>query len=380
MRRARSVGWGVLLALTLAVLHGCAAFGTRATGAERARMEQSPEWQKSHFVNPQPLRNDVWRGLCAVLDPSPYAVPDGPVDVVQTEPSIFKVPAVSGVRVTWFGHSSTLVEVDGTRVLTDPVWSDRATFFPGLGPKRFYLPPIPLADLPHIDAVVISHNHYDHLDYRTIVAMKDWDTTFIVPLGVGADLLSWGVPASHVVELDWWQQAHVGALEIVSTPARHASGRHFFDQDVNLWTGYALIGPAHRVYFSGDTGLFPALREVGARLGPFDLTMIEVGQYDQAWPDWHIGPEQAVRAHQMVGGKVFLPIHWAAFALAAHGWTEPIERARVAAREAAVNLIAPRPGESIEPSNPPPFQQWWPNLPWKTAKEAPIVSTQVDAD
>jgi L-ascorbate metabolism protein UlaG (beta-lactamase superfamily) len=148
------------------------------------------------------------------------------------------------------------------------------------------------------------------------------------------------------------------------------------DDDQDLWAGYALIGPQHRVYYSGDTGLFPMMREIGARFGPFDLTMIEVGQYNRAWPDWHIGPEQAVRAHQLVRGRVLLPVHWATFTLAYHGWTEPIERALAAAKSAGVAIVAPMPGQSIEPSKPPAVVRWWPKLPWRTGAQDPIVSSQ----
>jgi L-ascorbate metabolism protein UlaG (beta-lactamase superfamily) len=166
-------------------------------------------------------------------------------------------------------------------------------------------------------------------------------------------------------------------LRVVATPARHASGRTPFDRDATLWASYALLGPQHRVYFSGDTGLLPAMSEIGARFGPFDLTMIEVGQYDGAWPDWHIGPEQAVRASAMLQGKRLLPIHWGLFALAYHGWTEPIERVSVEAAAKQVQLLTPRPGQSIEPTDAPESQRWWPNVPWKTAAQTPIVSSQV---
>ncbi len=201
---------------------------------------------------------------------------------------------------------------------------------------------------------------------------------FIVPLGVGADLVRWGVREDSITELDWWEHVDIRSLTVVCTPARHASGRHLFDKDAKLWAGYAFITGKHHVYFSGDTGLFPALRDIGFRLGPFDLTMIEVGQYNAAWPDWHMGPEQAVRAHEMVRGRVMLPVHWGAIALAAHGWTEPIERVLVAAKAAGVTVIAPRPGEPVEPSAPPELVRWWPEVPWKTAAERPVVSTQVE--
>jgi L-ascorbate metabolism protein UlaG (beta-lactamase superfamily) len=369
----------VLLALlvTGAVVGGWRAFGRRADGARLARMERSPQWRGGRFVNPQPLDNRFWPAVRGALHMSPDVSPNAPPPLAVA-PAGVKPPPASGLRATWLGHSTVLVEIDGQRVLTDPVWSGRASPFGWVGPRRWYAPPLALGDLPPIDAVVISHDHYDHLDEDTIAAMKDWPTVFVVPLGVGAHLASWGIPEARIVELDWWGRTRVGALEIVCTPARHASGRMVIDDDAKLWAGYALVGATHRVYYSGDTGLFPALRDIGARLGPFDLTMIEVGQYGQAWPDWHLGPEQAVRAHQMVRGRVMLPVHWGAFALAYHGWTEPIERALAAGAAAGAVLVAPKPGQSFEPASPPAPARWWPALPWKTGADDPIVSTRMD--
>ncbi len=372
-----------LLALVAVVvgLYGCSALGARATGPRLVRMEASPEWSGSHgghFVNPQPLQNDTWGSVSAMLQASPYVTPSAPVPVVTPDPTLFGTPPPSGLRVTWLGHSTALLEIDGHRILTDPVWSDRVTPVAGVGPRRWYPPPIPIDALPFIEAVVISHDHYDHLDQATIVALNEMRVRFIVPLGVGADLVRWGVREDSITELDWWEHVDIRSLTVVCTPARHASGRHLFDKDAKLWAGYAFITGKHHVYFSGDTGLFPALRDIGFRLGPFDLTMIEVGQYNAAWPDWHMGPEQAVRAHEMVRGRVMLPVHWGAIALAAHGWTEPIERVLVAAKAAGVTVIAPRPGEPVEPSAPPELVRWWPEVPWKTAAERPVVSTQVE--
>jgi L-ascorbate metabolism protein UlaG (beta-lactamase superfamily) len=170
----------------------------------------------------------------------------------------------------------------------------------------------------------------------------------------------------------------VGELEIISTPARHASGRTGLDKDATLWTSYALVGPRNRAYYSGDTGLFPAMKDIGERLGPFDVTMIEVGQYHSAWPDWHIGPEQAVAAHRMLRGRTLLPVHWGLFSLAAHGWTEPIERVLAAAAQMGETVTVPRPGQSIEPSAPPALDRWWPTLPWNTAAQDPIISSQLN--
>ena len=243
---------------------------------------------------------------------------------------------------------------------------------PGSGPKRWYPPPLALDELPDLDAVVISHDHYDHLDYPTIRAMRSWDTVFVVPLGVAAHLEYWGVPLERIVELDWWERHEVGDLEIVCAPARHASGRVAFDYNATLWAGYALLGGEHRVFFSGDTGMFPGMSEIGERLGPFDLTMIEAGAYGHAWPDWHVGPEQAVRAHQVLRGKVYMPVHWGLFNLAMHGWTEPLERTLVAAQAAGVRAFIPRPGASFEPASVPATKKrWWPERTVEDGRRVP---------
>jgi L-ascorbate metabolism protein UlaG (beta-lactamase superfamily) len=378
VRGLKWLGLAVLVAGLAAGVAGWTGFGRRAEGARRARMERSPEWKDGHFVNPQPIVNDLWGSLRAMLQASADASPAHPPPTVNGGAARFSTPPPTGLRVTWLGHSSLLVEIDGFRVLTDPMWSERSSPISWVGPRRWFAPPIALAELPAIDAVLISHDHYDHLDQATLSAMKDWNTTFVVPLGVAAHLVYWGVPAAHIVELDWWERTHVRGLEIVCTPSRHASGRGIFDKDATLWASYAMMGGTHRAFYSGDTGLFPGLAKIGEHLGPFDLTMIEVGQYHRAWPDWHLGPEQALRAHELLRGRVFLPIHWGLLQLAAHGWTEPIERARVAASAAHATILLPRPGQSVEPAAPPPFERWWPSVPWKTGAEDPIVSSQMN--
>jgi len=381
------VGLWLLLLVVLAgvglLASAWTAFGQGAEGARRTRMEHSAQWHEGHFENPQPLVNDGWESFTALFNASPVTRPE----VTAPEQSFsfprlgrghWELPPPTGLRVTWLGHSTSLVEIDGHRVLTDPMWGDRASPLGWVGPKRWFPPVVALADLPKVDAVVISHDHYDHLDMATISAMKGWDTTFVVPLGLGAHLESWGVPTSHIVELDWWGRTQVGGLEIVLTPSRHASGRTGIVYNPTLWSGFALLGSKHRLYYSGDTGLFPAMKDIGTRLGPFDVTLIEVGQYHRGWPDWHMGPEQAVRAHQWVQGRVLIPVHWGLFTLAAHGWTEPVERVRAAADQAGQTVVVPRPGQGVEPEHPPAFERWWPQLPWKTAVQDPIISTQLN--
>ena len=320
LRAARWLPLIVLVGLALVLANAWTAMGHRAVGARRARMERSPQWKDGHFVNPQPLHNDNWGAMTAMFHASPDSQP-----AAARFPHRRSIPPASprrppsGLRVTWLGHASALIEIDGARVLTDPVWSERASPLTWVGPQRWYRAARSRSrDLPPIDAVVISHDHYDHLDYahhRRDEGLADDDVRGAAGHRRAPGVL--GRPEARIVELDWWDRTHVGALEIVCTPARHASGRNMlFDRDAKLWAGYAFIGARHRVFFSGDTGLYPAMRDIGARLGPFDVTMIEVGQYHRAWPDWHIGPEQAVMAHGMLRGKVMLPMHWGLFNLA----------------------------------------------------------------
>ncbi|WLT31255.1 MBL fold metallo-hydrolase [Geothrix sp. PMB-07] len=327
------------------------------------------------FLNPQPLWNDYLGALASILRRDANSTPKQPLPVLRPSARDLATDSASGLRATWLGHSTVYLEINGIRVLTDPVWGKRASPFRWAGPKRFFAPLIDLEELPVPQAVVISHDHYDHLDRSTLRRIRHWDTRFIVPLGVGARLVDWGVPASRVTELDWWESTRVLSLEITCTPARHASGRTLLDKDRTLWGGFALAGPRHRAYYSGDTGMFSGLADIGARLGPFDLTLIEAGAYGQAWPDWHLGPEQAVQAHAMVQGRVLMPVHWGLFDLAAHGWTEPIERVLVAAHEAGATVAVPRPGQGFEPATLPPLERWWPTLPWKTGAEVPIRAT-----
>ena len=376
-RLALAAGGLIALGLAIFVVSGWTAFGQRASGERRARMERSPQWQGGAFENPQPLWNDVWGSMTGMLSASEHTSPSAPVPTEPVDPARFQTPPPSGLRVTWLGHSTTLIEIDGRRVLTDPVFSARASPLTWIGPERWYAPPLPLEKMPPVDAVVISHDHYDHLDQPTIAAIKDWKTAFVVPLGVAAHLEYWGVPASRIVELDWWERTKVGDLEIVCVPARHASGRTVIDMNATLWAGYALLGTKHHAYFSGDTGLFPGMAEIGEKLGPFDVTMIEVGQYHRAWPDWHIGPEQALIAHRMVRGKVFFPIHWGLFELAAHGWTEPMERALAAAEKSGAVIVSARPGRSVETAGTPAFDRWWPDEPWTPGERDPIISTKM---
>ncbi|MBF6062174.1 MBL fold metallo-hydrolase [Nocardia terpenica] len=276
------------------------------------------------------------------------------------------------LAVTWYGHASALLEIDGYRILTDPVWSERVSPSSLVGPARLHPVPLPVDRLPRLDAVVISHDHYDHLDRETVRALMDsQDAPFIVPIGIGAHLRKWQVPDARIVELDWGtsvslselDRARDGDLTITCTEARHFSGRGLV-RNTTLWASWAFAGPAHRAYFGGDTGYTKAFAEIGATLGPFDLTLLPIGAYDEHWPDVHMNPEEAVRAHADVcvgdaAHGLLVPIHWATFNLAFHGWSEPVRRLVTAARAAGTTVAVPLPGQRIDANALSPQVSWW---------------------
>lgn len=253
--------------------------------------------------------------------------------------------------LTWLGHSAFLLSIDNKKLLVDPILSPIASPVSFAGIKRYkYSEDIMLHiidEMPPIDAVFISHDHYDHLDYQSIVKLENNVSHFFVPLGVSADLIRWGVPKEKITELNWWDEREYQGLTVASTPARHFSGRGPFNSNTTLWGGWVILGKNTRLYNSGDGGYGPHFKEIGEKYGPFDITLIEGGQYDQGWPDIHNTPEQSVQANLDLNGKNMMLMHWGAFTLANHGWKEPIERALKEAKKAEVNLIAPQIGETV---------------------------------
>jgi L-ascorbate metabolism protein UlaG (beta-lactamase superfamily) len=323
------------------------------------RKEDSLQWQNGQFVNTEPIHNHYWQMITSGWNASPNTTPRGQLPLIQVNPEIFHTAPVSGLRVTWLGHSTSLLEIDGQRILLDPVWAERASPFSWIGPKRWYPPLISLEKLPELDAVLISHDHWDHLDETAIRILAKRNPRFIVPLGVGKLLEKWGIAPSRITELDWWGTTMLGDMKIVATPARHASGRGLMDRFNSLWCGFALLSNQHRLYYSGDTGPQVASQEIGKRLGPFDLTLIECGQYNKAWPDWHMTPEQTFAMHQAVHGKVLMPVHWGLFRLSHHSWKDPLERLMAANTQDSVTVMIPKPGQSLEPSLHTKQERWW---------------------
>jgi len=268
------------------------------------------------------------------------------------------------VRTTWLGHSTLLLELDGRRILTDPIWGKRASPSRRFGPRRFQPVPVGLDALPELDAVLISHDHYDHLDYPTIRVLAKRDVPFIVPLGVGAHLEWWGVTADRITELDWWETAEVRGAgpRITATPAQHFSGRGPMARNHTLWASYVIEGAEGRVFFGGDSGMMSGFDEIGERFAPFDLVCLEIGAYHPAWGDIHLGPVNALGALDALGGGPLLPIHWGTFDLATHRWDRPIEVLLEGGRESGAELLTPRIGEPFEPRRWRGGEPWWREL------------------
>jgi len=347
-----------LLTVLIAMSIGLLTCGARPAAA----YDQSPQFGDGRFHNPTGKTDlgffrtvgVMWRFLFnKPVDASPLA----PIPVqALTRQALLDAPDDSLWRL---GHSTMLMKLDGHFWLTDPVFSERASPMSFMGPKRFHAPPLTIDELPPITGVIISHDHYDHLDHDAIRALAPKVQHFVTALGVGDRLIAWGVPAAKVVQLDWWQDTRVDGLKIVATPAQHFSGRTLADGNRTLWASWVIDTGRTRIFFSGDTGYFDGFARIGERYGPFDLTMIETGAYGEDWPDVHMQPEQSLQAHLDVRGKVLMPIHNGTFDLALHPWTEPFERITALAQEQGVALTAPHMGERLDIRAPAPSTHWW---------------------
>jgi L-ascorbate metabolism protein UlaG (beta-lactamase superfamily) len=350
--------------------------GRKPEGARLERFASSPRWIDGSFRNLHPIppglrdRSISMPTLSEFLCGGERRIPKGPLPSVNPLETWTRRPQ-SGLRATWLGHSTLLIELGGLRILTDPVWGPRASPSRLAGPKRFQPVPVPLKAMPTIDLVVISHDHYDHLDYPTIRELAKHDVPFVTSLGVGAHLEAWGVRADRIVELDWWEsyKASKGGVTVTAAPSQHFSGRGINNRNSTLWSSLVLRSETHSVFFSGDTGLTTEYEAIRDRLGPFDLVMLEVGAYHPAWGDIHLGPKNALQALKLLGGGAFLPVHWGTFCLAMHAWDQPAEELLKNASQVNGPLIMPRLGEPIEPAQAGKVDPWWRSVDTLAAKK-----------
>lgn len=347
------------------------------------RIKASPRCDGGKFHNTFPVAQGLKKGTAVstlkdLVCGTQRRVPAGLLPIVSPlEP--WSRPVQSGLRATWLGHSTVLLEIDGMRILTDPVWGARVSPLSFAGPKRFHPAPVAIDRLPALDAIIVSHDHYDHLDYPTILQLIPLRVPFVTSLGVGAHLETWGVPPELIIELDWWESHSIGKLTFTAAPSQHFSGRSVADRNRTAWSSFVIRGPHHAAFFSGDTGLTEEYVQIGQSLGPFDLVMLEVGAWNAAWGDIHLGPENALQAHALLGGGAFLPVHWGTFNLAIHAWDEPAE---LLVKLAPTNapLLMPRLGQPVEPRQVQSIDPWWREVEQTETAPAPVEAVTAPFD
>jgi len=327
-------------------------------------LKNSPNFDGERFKNPiatvmtAPKWGTMKKFFKTETDQIPgHPIPSGKFDLKGFENDKNK----SEIKFSWFGHSSVLLQIEGLNLLIDPVFSKRASMFSWLGPKQFdYISHMTVDDLPEIDAVLISHDHYDHLDYKVIRKLKNKVKRFYVPLGVRVHLEKWGVPAENIIDLDLWNSTAINDdLNLVLTPARHFTGRGLTNRFTTLWGGWAILGKHQKVFFSADSGYFNGFTEIGEKLGSFDLAFIECGQYNLDWQAIHMLPEQSAQAAEDVKARFVVPIHWGKFKLSFHPWIEPIERFLKASENKSFQTLTPKPNEVIFLSENNLINYWW---------------------
>ncbi|MEZ4459116.1 MAG: MBL fold metallo-hydrolase [bacterium] len=332
----------------------------KTSGSRAERILASPQWQNGKFRNPSGAREMVALGETKGVASEflfggkkrrpPHAFPTH-----DPRPSL-QQPPETGFRVTWLGHSTLLVEMDGVRFLTDPVWAQRASPVGFVGPSRWQQVPLDIASVPDLDFVLLSHDHYDHLDAGAVTALAKRGFTFLVTLGVGKHLDRWGIPSEQYVELDWWDSVELKGVKVTSTPTQHFSGRGVLDRNSTLWGSFVVEGDTHRFYFGADSGFGDHYQSIAREFGRFDLVTLEIGAFHPSWAGIHMGPENAWRAYDALGGGHFLPIHWGTFDLAVHPWDEPPEQILALAGDRP--LMLPQIGSPTEPA------RWEQNVPW----------------
>ncbi|RMA64556.1 MBL fold metallo-hydrolase [Ulvibacter antarcticus] len=354
---------GMIVLIAIIFINTSSEFGAKSEGDRLKRIEKSEHYKDGKFHNLSETNVDGDINYIKTLGEyftKGNKVPDWSIPVKKITPETISKTADSVTKITWFGHSALLLEMDGMKIFLDPMLGEVPAPHPLLGSKRFNdTLPLAIEDIPILDAVIISHDHYDHLDFGSIKKLKEKVKHFYVPLGIGAHLISWGVSEENITEMDWWESTNLAGIELTAAPSRHFSGRGIGDRSRTQWSSWIIKGKTNSIYFSGDSGYDTHFKEIGEKFGPFDLAIMECGQYDKQWPLIHMMPEETVQATIDVKGKLLLPIHWGAFKLGLHSWTDPAERVTKTASEMNVSITTPIIGEAIVLGNETPQSHWW---------------------
>ncbi len=350
---------GVAVLAILLFLGLAPQIGKAPSGKDLERISRSPHHEDGKFVNEIPTEEGSLSSIWKYRDQFFGTNNTSPDFDLPTRFGPPEIPVDSMAAITWYGHSAFLIELKGLRILIDPMLGDYAAPV-SFGSKRFpYEQAIPIEDLTDIDVMILSHDHYDHLDYPSILALKDEVNTYLSPLGLGSHLKHWGIAADRIVELDWWDSIVLDGLKFTAAPARHFSGRGLWKRNSSQWASWLIESPQQNIYFSGDGGYGPHFKEIGDKYGPFDLAFLECGQYNKAWSQIHMMPEESVQAGIDLQANLIMPIHWGAFQLAVHEWTDPIKRFKKAAVANDVPMVHPYIGERFILGRDLPREEWW---------------------
>jgi len=366
------------LILSGVIMTSCATY-PNSSEKDLTRIQTSSQFSDGKFRNEQKTQVFEWSKTWAMakdyfFNKSDKSVPKVAPAIQQLSNDAFNLKNKEALNFARLGHSTLLIQLSGKYFLTDPVFSERVSPLQWIGPKRFHPVPMDIDSIKEIEAVIISHNHYDHLDEGSIKQLKERVNHFIVPLGVGDKLIAWGVDENKITQLDWWENVKLDDVEIVSTPAQHFSGRGITDTDETLWSSWVIRNPQHSLYFSGDTGYFPGFKDIGEKYGPFDYAFMECGAYNELWRDIHMMPEDSLQAFKDVKGKVMVPIHNGTFDLSTHAWFDPMEQITILAKENNVTLLLPQIGQLINKEDAVVSSPWWQLNKNAELKESTIVT------
>lgn len=337
-------------------------FGSTPTGDHLDRISKSKNYSNSKFTNLIPTSMDLGfkSGATTMYDwffKGKNRQPSEPLPTQFDGVNFHENDSIS--EIVWYGHSAISLKIDGKLILIDPMFGGAASPVPFMTRRFEYSSPIDFESIQKVDAIILSHDHYDHLDYPSIMKLKDKVGHFYAPLGVGSHLIGWGVEESKITELDWWESVQLDHINLIAAPARHFSGRGLSDRNKTQWASWIIQGKYEQIYFSGDSGYGPHFKEIGEKYGPFDFAMMECGQYNKNWEAIHMMPEQTIQASLDLRASLMMPIHWSAFNLSLHTWTDPVERAVKAANLHDVNILTPQIGQRFSPGNIKESERWW---------------------
>lgn len=336
-------------------------FGQLPTGSRLERIKKSPNYrdgafQNQHFTPDLAEGTSYWDILKAYLSKPKNTEPPHSLPFVKT--NLMSLDSTK-TQIIWFGHSSYFIKTNGLTILVDPVFSGNASPVSFFGKNFKGSNEYKVSDFPNIDMVIITHDHYDHMDYKTILELKNKTKHFYTSLGAGAHLNLWGIDNSKITEFDWWETVNITAnIKLTAAPGRHFSGRKF-KRNQSLWASYILQTPTEKIFLGGDSGFDTHFKEIGEKYGPFDLALLECGQYNKMWGYIHMMPDEVVQASIDLKTKVLMPVHWSKFTLALHPWNEPIKKVTTKAKQMNMPVTTPVIGQIVTVNETYPDSIWW---------------------